>query len=200
LNSPESAVALPFLFIDIEASSLSENGFPIEVAWVTEAGIGVSALIRPEPDWSDWSAEAEALHRISRQLLLEQGRQASSVAQEMTFACKNRRLVSDSPAFDQAWLVALFRVLRLRAPRVRSVQEAYAEIFRPFLAKTARGSHELLEPLRTLSLQDILDMVADAQRRDALRDKVSHRALDDALSLWWIWNDLTGQAAGAPTP
>ena len=200
MKPPEIPAPPPFLFIDIEASSLSRNGFPIEVAWVTEAGIGMSALIHPEPDWSDWSTEAEALHGISRQLLLEEGRPASRVAQEMAAACRDRRIVSDAPAFDQAWLLALFRTARLRPPRLRSVQEAYAEVLRPLLRTDTRNRFDLLEPPRTVSLTDILNMVADAQRRDALRDKVSHRALDDAHSLWWIWNDLKGQTAAAPAP
>ncbi len=38
-------------FIDVEASSLSEYSFPIEVGWVLEDGTGTSYLIRPEPTW-----------------------------------------------------------------------------------------------------------------------------------------------------
>jgi hypothetical protein len=52
MTSPEIPASAPFLFIAIEASSLARNGFPIEVALVTSAGISVRALIHSEPDWS----------------------------------------------------------------------------------------------------------------------------------------------------
>lgn len=38
-------------FLDLEASSLSDNGYPIEVAWVDEFGHAEEYLIHPVEEW-----------------------------------------------------------------------------------------------------------------------------------------------------
>ena len=53
-------------FLDFEASSLEKGGFPVEVGWVLQDGAEEAHLIRPAPDWTVWSEEAEAIHRLSR--------------------------------------------------------------------------------------------------------------------------------------
>ena len=53
-------------FLDFEASSLEKGGFPVEVGWVLEDGTEEAHLIRPAPDWTVWSAEAEAIHHLPR--------------------------------------------------------------------------------------------------------------------------------------
>jgi hypothetical protein len=40
-------------FLDIEASSLDHDGFPIEVAWIDENGKGEAYFIRPADHWLD---------------------------------------------------------------------------------------------------------------------------------------------------
>jgi hypothetical protein len=50
------------VFLDFEASSLNKKSFPIEVAWVFQDGRSRSYLIRPAPEWIDWSDEAEEVH------------------------------------------------------------------------------------------------------------------------------------------
>lgn len=48
------------VFLDFEASSLSKQSYPIEVAWVFEDGRSEEYLIRPAPIWTDWDSAAEA--------------------------------------------------------------------------------------------------------------------------------------------
>lgn len=72
-----------FVFLDFEASSLSKQSYPIEVAWVFEDGRHRSHLIRPTPEWTDWSHEAEQIHGISRSLLLTEGHSVHDVANEV---------------------------------------------------------------------------------------------------------------------
>ena len=79
-------------FLDVEASSLADGSFPIEVAWVDETGQGEHYLIRPAPRWLDgagfplaWNVGSERLHGISFATLLVEGishvRVAKRVAQ-----------------------------------------------------------------------------------------------------------------------
>ena len=101
-------------FYDCEASSLV--GFPIEIGWayvdLPSMQIRSEAyLIRP-PDhwWSDfiWDPEAEKLHGIPRQTLLQDGYPPREVAGRLNEALKDRQLYSDSPPYDEPWLRSVF--------------------------------------------------------------------------------------------
>jgi DNA polymerase III subunit epsilon len=56
------------IFLDLEASSLSSQSYPIEIgcAWIeNDRVVQVSDLIRPDLSWPpDWSRESEAVHGI----------------------------------------------------------------------------------------------------------------------------------------
>jgi hypothetical protein len=85
-------------FLDCEASPLSKKSYPIEVAWITEEGHEFSALLRLVRDWTNWSAEAEATHGISRERLRNEGRLVNEVAHLMV------RRLSDRDLFASAML------------------------------------------------------------------------------------------------
>jgi len=97
------------VFLDFEASSLGKKSFPIEVAWVFEDGQSKSMLIKPLPEWSDWSAEAEGLHGISRDRLAEEGLSPETVAQQMLAALSGHELFASAPSWDGKWLSTLLR-------------------------------------------------------------------------------------------
>jgi len=59
-------------FLDFEASLLSKHSYPIEIIWVFEWR-SRTFLIKPAPGWTDWSAEAEAIHGISPEFLQREG-------------------------------------------------------------------------------------------------------------------------------
>jgi hypothetical protein len=102
---------MPFIAIDFEASCLPHYGrsFPIEVGIASAHGWSRSWLIRPHPTWSDWqwSAEAEALHGISRARLAREGLEAGQVARLLRAAVGQSELIADSH-FDDGWSRALF--------------------------------------------------------------------------------------------
>ncbi len=97
------------VFLDFEASSLAKRSYPIEVAWVCEDGRSEAHLIRPAPDWTDWSEEAEAIHRIPRQTLLEDGTPHDVVARRMVEVLTGHDLLASAPSWDGKWLSALLR-------------------------------------------------------------------------------------------
>jgi hypothetical protein len=100
---------LTIIAIDFEASCLPRHGrsFPIEVG-IAGGGIARSWLIRPHDSWSDWdwTAEAEALHGLTRARIMAEGLPADQVLREIENAVWGRRLVADSP-IDQYWLDTL---------------------------------------------------------------------------------------------
>ena len=184
----------PFLFIDIEASSLNEGSVPIEVAWVEENDQGESHLVRPEPHWRDWSPEAEALHGISLEQLSAKGQPAVEIAQAMAVACRNRILVSDAPTYDAAWLKVLFRTADLATPKIWAVQEAYAQALAPILngvVECAKGSPAFIRAQQSRMAQEI---VKTTHNQEETRNRPRHRALEDARGLRWIWSEIARRA------
>ena len=67
-------------FYDVEASGLDPRSWPVEVGWALVAGdltvTSGALLVRPEPTWAHWSAEAERVHGVPLRLARERGRPA----------------------------------------------------------------------------------------------------------------------------
>jgi DNA polymerase III epsilon subunit-like protein len=97
------------IFLDIEASGLHFDSYPIEIAINLDGQIS-SWLIQPEPTWTYWSEEAQAMHGITRQMLAQHGCAAKQVAIEINalLAQTNGVLYSDAHAWDEDWLNILF--------------------------------------------------------------------------------------------
>ena len=62
--------------LDIEASGFGRGSYPIEIGFSDGQGGLFCSLIQPEADWLHWDDSAEALHGLSRELLLTHGRPA----------------------------------------------------------------------------------------------------------------------------
>ena len=98
---------MPYI-IDVEASGFGRGSYPIEVGFARPDGSVASQLIKPEPDWTHWNAEAEQVHGISRQELMAQGRSAREVAVWLNQELEGQTVFSDSWGFDSSWLALLF--------------------------------------------------------------------------------------------
>jgi len=163
------------VFLDFEASSLARGGFPVEVAWVfdTAAGEHESHLIRPAPDWREWSAEAEAIHGLSREQLEREGAPHGAVARRMVEALSGHALFASAPSWDGQWLSLLLRTAGLprRALRLRDTEEARAAAVRAALAGST------LDPAARAEAERRLLLEAAAAIRDG---QPAHRALADA--------------------
>jgi hypothetical protein len=97
------------VFLDFEASSLSDDSFPVEVAWIFEDGRSRSSLLRPIAEWTDWSVEAERIHGLSRARLEAEGAPVDQIAREMVETLTGHRLYASAPSWDGKWLSVLLR-------------------------------------------------------------------------------------------
>lgn len=174
---------MAFAFLDIEASSLGPDSYPIEIAWIGEDGTGESHLIRPESRWTDWSAESEAVHGIARAELEAEGKPATWVASRVVAALAGQRVVTDAPPWDQAWLAELLVAggLSSRAIVVGDVQQAYGEACRPLMGLGLPDSEVLVLARRIGAVAE--EEVASVARR-------THRAQADAEVLWLTWRKV----------
>ncbi len=96
------------VFIDFEASSLSDDSWPIKVGMSWTDGKRVithSSLIRPRHDWSstEWDEGSAKVHNIPKRNLIA-APEADLVARWLEDLIDGRPLVSDAPSFDERWL------------------------------------------------------------------------------------------------
>ena len=99
--------------IDIEASGLASNSYPIEVGLALAPGQRFCALIKPADEWKHWDQQAESVHGISRDILLKKGRSVTEVARELNQLLNNRIVYSDAWSVDNPWVTTLFAAARM---------------------------------------------------------------------------------------
>jgi len=111
--------------IDIEASGLHIDSYPIEIA-VSISGIYGSWLIKPCTQWTHWSESAEAIHGISREQLFEEGEEIQAVTNTLgqSLEAANGIIYSDAPEWDEDWLKTLYHAAGQELPvKVASIFE-----------------------------------------------------------------------------
>jgi hypothetical protein len=94
--------------LDVEASGFGRKSYPIEVGFVLPDGHAYCTLIRPEPQWTHWDAQAEATHHIPRAIVVERGLPVNEVARSINLQLAGQIVYSDGWANDYSWLGALF--------------------------------------------------------------------------------------------
>ncbi|MGV6819462.1 MAG: hypothetical protein ACWA5T_03070 [Parvularcula sp.] len=113
-NVSEEGMGNPFAgsiaFIDVEASGLGPNSWPIEVGWGFVGTDPRAVLIKPADSWSmvAWEKSAEALHRISPIQLVTEGKKPIEAALGLNAALAGAQVYSDAPDYDSFWLFRLY--------------------------------------------------------------------------------------------
>ena len=113
----QTTLSWPLAVIDFEASSLDQDGYPIEVGlalWPApdQPVLGWSALIRPAGDWTrrgHWSPKSAKVHGIRGADLLAHGHPPAWVASALNAALGPGGVVwCDGGPYDVHWMRALF--------------------------------------------------------------------------------------------
>lgn len=99
--------------IDIEASGFGSRSYPIEIGVVKNNGERYCALIEPQLEWDHWSASAQAVHGISRQLIENRGRDPRDICLELNQFLGEITAYSDAWTHDSPWLNRLFFAARI---------------------------------------------------------------------------------------
>ena len=97
--------------IDLEASGLARESYPIEIAWkCTKSGASDCFLINPDtvPEWHYWDECAEELHGIEPDMLQREGISADQACFRLNRALAGKDVVSDAVEYDGFWLRRLF--------------------------------------------------------------------------------------------
>jgi hypothetical protein len=146
--------------IDIEASGLHFESYPIEIA-ILKYDRCRSWLIKPEASWRYWCDTAESMHGISRDTLMTKGLSAKDVANQLIVFLNDFYgvLYSDADRWDQDWINTLYFTVNQTCP------------------------------FHIASIYDLLSL-DDVQRFDELKAELAvsgrfrqHRARDDVLMI-----------------
>jgi hypothetical protein len=160
------------VFLDFEASSLGKHSYPIEVAWIFADGRSETHLIRPAPAWIDWDEEAQAIHGITRETLVEHGTPHDLVAQRMIEQLTGHDLLASAPSWDGKWLSALLRAAGFprHSLRLRRTADALRECALSILMPT----------LADEGLAAAIEAILTRNENGASGEAPAHRALLDA--------------------
>jgi hypothetical protein len=104
------------IILDIEASGLNLESYPIEIAWQHRSNPKLldSFFIRPAPEWTYWDQYAEDhIHHISRSTIQAEGIDVYAAATRLNDALGEYEVYSDSPEYDGRWLGRLFRAAQI---------------------------------------------------------------------------------------
>ncbi|OPA95600.1 hypothetical protein BFW88_07585 [Pseudomonas fluorescens] len=124
----------PSFFIDFEASGIAPDSYPIEVAVVSNETV-YSSLIKPVRYWTHWSFDAQDMHGLTQDHLLQEGDTPHAVAKQMNQLFSGQVLCSDSPQ-DGLWFDVLFEAadlmptFELKPLEVFVGREAASDIYR----------------------------------------------------------------------
>jgi hypothetical protein len=151
-----------YSFIDFEASSLNEeNSYPISLG-IVHQGKAYYWLIKPKNSWTDWDANAEKIHHISKKCLLAHGKESNQVTEEIRQLLGTESILySDNPFWEKLWLS------RLGICNIQ-ISDAYDLVF--------PGNEGHVEPT--------LEAIRQKHRL------THHNALDDAIALGLTINQL----------
>ncbi len=107
MNSSDFLHTLPKT-IDVEASGFGRGSYPIEIGLAMPEGHSHCFLIKPLPEWTHWSGNAERIHGISREMLFERGLTLDEVCDNMNLLLGRSTVYTDSWGHDSSWVGKLF--------------------------------------------------------------------------------------------
>lgn len=152
------------LFIDIEASGLGIDSYPIECGWTVWNGEGDATLINHQPwlESSYWDSQAELLHGISKESLKD-APDAKTALKIITDKTQEGILFSDCPKMESIWLSLLSSASQ---DRMKWTIHDATSLFGKSL-KDERMANSIMEKFKTTGHH--------------------HRAQGDSLVLWKVW-------------
>lgn len=96
-------------FMDVEASGLQDDSYPIEIAWSDSLGNSETFLITPHHSWIHWDPKAEVVHGISRERLLDVGISIGDACSRLNTNLVDETVFTDAADYDSRWLLTLFK-------------------------------------------------------------------------------------------
>lgn len=99
------------IILDIEASGLGDESYPIEIGWAHrfDKNRRDSFLIRPPESWTHWDQVAEQLHGIQRETLDKHGLDIDEAVKRLDDGLAGETVYTDAVQSDRPWIMTLYR-------------------------------------------------------------------------------------------
>jgi len=94
--------------IDVEASGLGPDSYPIEIGVILTSGKRYCSLIFPASEWTHWDEQAAKVHGITREDLKRFGRPVTEVSKALNELLAGLVIYSDAWGIDLRWITRLF--------------------------------------------------------------------------------------------
>ena len=145
--------------MDLEASGLGAESYPIEVAWRCPAtGRSDNFFINPDsvPQWRYWDEFAEELHGLDRERLVVEGISAEAACDRLNESLGGETLISDALEFDSFWIQRLFKAIGKKPTfRIAGLDELLSSeqlIQYRFIARSQFRRHRAMQDVEDLIL------------------------------------------------
>lgn len=115
------------LIVDCEASGLHPESYPIQVAWIDVNTKETDVFyIKPHDTWLHWDYNAQDIHNIRREMLVDIGLPLKAAAQRFLDATNDGNCIvySDAPEFEGFWLGTMFDTANV-SPSAGALEVAY---------------------------------------------------------------------------
>lgn len=147
-QSPKMNSLPNLIFLDLEASSLGPDSYPIEIAWSGSDGQSDSFLIEPVSNWSDWDSFAElTVHRVSKAELSARGISVEQAVHRLNQSLRGQVVLVDSLNWDGFWLQRLFDAAEINSQF--DLQDMWGYLGRWIKTHSARPKHRALADAET---------------------------------------------------
>ncbi len=150
---------MELICIDLEASGLSTDSYPIEIAWKNAlTGEFDSFLINPDSaaGWDFWDEYAEELHGLDRDVLCLEGEDIYTACHRLKLLA-GKCVISDAVQFDHFWLSRLYAAADEEMPfQLIGLDELLDEKQLIAYSVLAKAQHR-----RHRALQDVDDILAN---------------------------------------
>lgn len=157
--------------LDVEASGIHPDSYPIEIGILLSNGDSYCSLIRPPEYWQYWSDEAQQIHGITRQELAEHGRPLQEVAIALNHHLQGGTAYSDCWVLDSPWVATLFEAANVPA------------------------AFSLSDIMYRLSEQEYDDLLSVKKNIEKELNIERHRATNDARVLQLAYERIIAQRA-----
>lgn len=147
--------------LDIEASGLGPESYPIEIAAYNGVDLSYSVLLNPDTaeGWDHWDPIAEEeIHGISRDYLMDHGEDVFLTVIRMNKVLEGQVVYSDAVSSDSFW-----------------IRRLYEQVLGREMTFEIRSLYELFKPEYEEDVRDIIK---------TLQGDIAHRALEDCVSIY----------------
>ena len=155
------------IFIDFEASGLHPDSYPIEIGIVHD-NTKYQKYIKPVYHWTYWCYNAQDIHNIKRETLINEGFDVVNIATELNSLFSGKTLWANANA-DKFWMDSLFEESGIeREFNISNILNVLPEEYHSLLEKEMSSMNEHRALADAMELQRAWQSFLNKIEKDSL--------------------------------